>query len=168
MDYKINEIEKIGREKLKTTFPTIEWEFTEGLYDNFDAYYKRADSTVIAEIKTRNFDSTKYETTILEKHKVDALMSGKEPITAIYVVNFTDNITCTYNLNNIDWENQKTQTFKMNDSTVRYGQSKKEKEVYKLPLSMADVRFTNTGKKTELPINERRERIKQLWMEGKL
>lgn len=78
-----------GRSRLVQLFPSQTFFFSEGTYDHYDAI---ADNSMI-EIKTRNFNSSRYPTTVLEVKKLKnlkAAMELKGCSRIFYVVHFMD------------------------------------------------------------------------------
>ena len=144
--HKNQEYELIGREKLKSVFPTVEWKFSNQQHSAFDALAYHKGKTFIAEIKTRRCSAFQFDTCFLEKDKLIAISSYKDVDTILYVVHYDNDITCTWNLTTMDFENVKESTCLMN---ARTGENlgKIHKEVYELNINDADIRITSTAKK---------------------
>lgn len=147
----MNEFEKYeidGRQKLKTVFKNVNWEFTKGQFDPYDAYANYKNKTVIAEIKTRNYDLYEYPNCFIEVKKLNNLLSN-EADEIIYVSHFSNNVTATWNLTNLTYEDYTPKMIWMNKTTAGGIIQKIEKEVIELNIVDADLRITTTGKKRE-------------------
>ncbi|WP_099369853.1 hypothetical protein [Sphingobacterium sp. 1.A.5] len=145
MDF--TDYENLGRRRLSMVYPTINWSFTEDPNCSFDAYAQHNNRLILAEVKNRNFSSKIYKTCFLEVNKAVSNLSYPEVDTVLYVVHYSDNITCTWNLTKMDLgEDLQIVEEVMNEKTVHQN-GKVKKEIYHLNLSDADQRVTSTGLK---------------------
>ncbi len=143
---KIKEIENEGRFKLTTTFPNIEWKFTD-YSEVFDAETTKGNKKIIAEIKVRDFPHWQYATAILEAEKLEKLQDEKAD-TIIYVNHYTNGFTATWNLSKTDFNLIESNSFLCDKYTLAPS-NKVFKKMYYLPIKDADLRKTATGIKVQ-------------------
>ncbi|WP_313235719.1 hypothetical protein [Sphingobacterium multivorum] len=143
---KYEQYEKEGREKLISVFPETQWIFSYNTLSTFDAYAEHKGKKIIAEIKTRNFSSYAYDTCYIELDKAISNLTYNDVDSVLYVVHYTNDVTCTWNLSNIDLSDLTASTRLMNQTTAQ-DTGKIHKEVYELKVNDADIRSTSTGKK---------------------
>lgn len=145
--------------ELQEIYPEyFKWEihFTEGKYDDYDAYYFILDiekqnikKRVWIELKIRD---TEYDTYILEKKKLnqlikkrDSMFLTKDDVEFIYI-NFTPTRTIIWNITNIKDEKQLERKV-MNKATSISRDDKKNKEIYYL--------YPSEGKILNYVLNEK-------------
>jgi len=90
----VNDFENEVREKLKTVFPTVNWEFTSNPMAVFDAYAHIDGKVLTAEIKCRQHNIEQYDDCFLEIKKYAELtniVQWNEQI--IYVAHYTNGYT---------------------------------------------------------------------------
>lgn len=144
----IKQKEQEGRDKLKLVFPSIKWSFA-SYSDHYDAEcINRKNEKVIAEIKVRDVNSWEYPTAMLEQQKLNDLRKIPSD-KMIYVCHYNDNITCTWNLSNIEFDKLQSNSYLIDKYTLAPS-NKVYKKVYYLPINQADIRITSTGKKGKI------------------
>ena len=145
MDF--NDYENLGRRRLTMVYPKVNWSFTDDPNCSYDAYANYNNRLILAEVKNRNFSSKIYKTCFLELNKAISNLTYNDVDTVLYVVHYTDNITCTWNLTKMDFnEDLQLTEEEMNANTVHQN-GKDKKEIYHLSISDADQRVTSTGLK---------------------
>lgn len=153
--------EEEGRKKLLTVFPTIDWRFTTDDMASFDAYARHKNKTVIAEIKTRQFPSFQHEDAYIEVDKVFRLfqVNGVNEVIAVY--HFENDVTCTWNLTNLEL-NEDDGVYRWVNATTADKTEKVLKKVFLLQFHDADIRTTSTSLKRENHFGELTENQKRI------
>ena len=99
---RFEECEIKGRINLLKALPNVEWTFSKGKYDCYDATMIGKNGLNLVEIKNRNVTSTTYDTAQFEVGKLHKMIEKKEQLGAyqmIFVAHYTDDITICWNLN---------------------------------------------------------------------
>lgn len=105
---KASDIERALAKKLATQ---LGCEFVGTPYKcGYDAVFAKDGLVSVVECKVRTFESTRYDTSIIEKKKYDDLMTyldGRLCQKILYVMFFSDNTALIWNLSNVDpkWTN---------------------------------------------------------------
>lgn len=153
--------EEEGRKKLLKVFPTIDWKFSVDDMASFDAVARHKNKTIIAEIKTRQFPSYQHDDAFIEVDKVFRLFQEKGVDEVIAVYHFSNDVTCTWNLTNLDL-NEDDGVYRWVNATTAEQTEKVLKKVFLLQFSDADIRVTSTGAKRENHLGELTENQKRI------
>lgn len=98
-------------------------------YNPYDATIEKAGKTYIVEMKCRNFESTKYNTAIIDKYKIDNLLKYDN---SIVIFHFTDGLAYVFSTKEIVKHKIITKT--ANVKTAIENPIKAEKQFYEIPI----------------------------------
>lgn len=137
--------ENKGRAKLRRLLelsPKVElYHFTDDPYNHIDVFITGVSNCTSAiEIKDREIPSTKYDTVMIEKTKVDALTKAYEEsgYTPYFLTLFNDGIAYLWNLNNLDLSEKNEKKMKCTPSCAEnYQKCGVEKTVFLLNKEQA-------------------------------
>ncbi len=104
----------------------------------YDSLFEKKGVTAMVESKVRSFDSEKYDTAMIERHKYESLMEllrKHHSNKAWYVFFFNDNKALIFNLKNISpvWESRNLKRNTVISSLYV------EKEVYYIPYGLGKI-----------------------------